>query len=70
MTINNDVLHMKNSNDLQAILISINDGNVSKITCNYEFPTHKENSRLGDLNCTELDEVRKTLPFKYNKQSK
>lgn len=59
----------KSEQKRQAILISIKEGSVSKITCNYEFPTHNQNSRLGDWNCTELHELRKALPIENNKES-
>lgn len=52
----------------QAILISILDGHISKITCNYEFPTHKQNQRLGDWSCTDSNELRKVIPILKSKK--
>lgn len=53
----------------QAILLSVIDSNISKITCNYEFPTHNQNHRLGDWNCSELNELRKAVPIVQTKKS-
>jgi orotate phosphoribosyltransferase/predicted MPP superfamily phosphohydrolase len=52
----------------QAILLSILDGHISKITCNYEFPTHNQNPRLGDWNCSDSNELRIVSPILQSKK--
>lgn len=51
----------------QAVLISISETDISKITCNYEFPTHKQDQRLGDWKCSDTQELRKSTPVEQNK---
>jgi len=53
----------KSEQKRQAVLISIDESNISKIACKYEFPTHGQDQRLGDWDCSELQELRK---FKIN----
>jgi orotate phosphoribosyltransferase-like protein len=43
----------------QANLIEINDSSISKLTCNYEFPTHSQNQSLGDWEISTKKEIRK-----------
>lgn len=63
-----------------ALIISIDNKNISKIICRYEFPTHGQNASLGDWQCGEQQELRSlnlvTKPLKevdniltsYNKE--
>ncbi len=51
----------------QAVLISINETHISKITCNYEFPAHEQNPRLGDWICSDIQELRKSTPVEQHK---
>lgn len=51
----------------QAVLISINETDIFKTTCNYEFPTHHQNQRLGDWKCFEKQELRKSIPVEHHK---
>lgn len=51
----------------QAVLISINEKNISKIACKYEFPTHNQNQRLGDWECSDIQELRKFMPIEQSK---
>ena len=46
----------------QAILLSILDGQISQVTCNYEFPAHKQNQKLGDWISSDLNELRNVVP--------
>tara|TARA_R110002096_G_scaffold86990_3_gene199786 strand:- start:11108 stop:12715 length:1608 start_codon:yes stop_codon:yes gene_type:complete len=45
-----------------AVIISIDDKNISKIICRYEFPTHCQNASLGDWLCGDKQELRSLNP--------
>lgn len=51
----------------QAVLILINETNISKIACKYEFPTHNQNLRLGDWESSDIQELRKFIPVEQSK---
>jgi orotate phosphoribosyltransferase len=47
----------------QAVIISIDDENITRRTCSYEFPTHKQQSNLGDWKCSSSRELRVLKPI-------
>jgi hypothetical protein len=52
----------------QAVIISINDENITRRTCSYEFPTHKQQPNLGDWKCSSSRELRVFKPIENEKQ--
>lgn len=50
----------------QAILIQIANQNIQKFTCNYQFPGHNQDQRLGDWRCSDSHKLREISPVKEN----
>ncbi len=48
----------------QANLLFLEEDSISRITCNYEFPTHNQNLHLGDWILSKKHEVRKITEIK------
>lgn len=47
----------------QAVVICIDEAIISKITCNYVFPTHSQHQNLGDWESSDLQELRVINPI-------
>lgn len=59
----------KSEQKRQAVLISIKETYISKVSCQYEFPTHNQSLTLGDWICSDSQELRKLMPIEQSKPS-